>query len=199
MKKKEISDPYELSLLKKNINLKKLINLLDNESDELLYSSRISILFNIYKSSTKKNASIRYKRTKEKWDCYFDLFYPELSPEEDWKKKILSMINGSLLPLVSNNFKLIEKFTKFYPNKKNKEISLIFQNIYSKLNQSYYLAVYEEASELTTYSDGLYPDFYNDYYIVDKFKNVKSLLNKIKKVKEEKKINYSKSNFRLFS
>ena len=109
------------------------------------------------------------------------------------------MINGSLLPLVSNNFKLIEKFTKFYPNKKNKEISLIFQNIYSKLNQSYYLAVYEEVSELTTYSDGPYPDFYNDYYIVDKFKNVKSLLNKIKKVKEEKKINYSKSNFRLFS
>jgi hypothetical protein len=196
MKKEEVSEPYELNLLKKNINLKKLIDLLDNESDDILYSSRISILFNIYKSSTKKNASIRYKRTKEKWDCYYDLFYPELSWEEDWKKKISLMINGSLLPTVCDNFILIENFKKFYPNKKNKEISLIFQNIYSKINKSYYLTVYEEMREFTTYSDGPYPEYYNDYYILGKFKNTKSLLIKVKKIKEEKKKIYSNFIFR---
>ena len=188
MKKKEISDPYELGLLKKNINLKKLINLLDNESDEFLYSSVMTILFNILKSSTKKKLEIS--------DYNYALFYPNLSIEENDKKKYLLIINGSLLPTVSDNFILKENFKKFYPNKKNKEISLIFQNIYSKLNKSYYLAVYEEMREFTSYSDGPYPEYYNDYYISGKFKNTKSLLIKIKKVKEEKKKIYSKFIFR---
>ena len=106
------------------------------------------------------------------------------------------MINGSLLPTVSDNFILKENFKKFYPNQKNKEISLIFQNIYSKINKSYYLAVYEEMREFTSYSDGPYPEHYNDYYISGKFKNIKSLLIKVKKVKEEKKKIYSKFIFR---
>ena len=51
------------------------------------------------------------------------------------------------------------------------------------------MAVYEEMREFTSYSDGPYPEYYNDYYILDKFKNTKSLLIKVKKVKEEKKKN----------
>ena len=188
MKKEEISEPFELSLLKKNINLKKLINLLDNESDEFLHSSTSTILFNILKSSTKKKLEIS--------DYNYALFYPELSIEENDKKKYSLMIYGLLLPTVSDNFILKENFKKFHPNNKNKEICLIFQNIYSKINKSYYLTVYEEMREFTTYSDGPYPEYYNDYYILGKFKNTKSLLIKVKKIKEEKKKIYSNFIFR---
>ena len=190
MKKEEISEPYELSLLKKNINLKKLINLLDNDSKEFLHFSAHTIFFNIIKSSTKKKKLDIYT------DYHYALLYPDLSIEKNDEKKYSLMINGSLLPTVSDNFILKENFKKFYPNKKNKEISLIFQNIYSKLNKSYYLAVFETVREFTTYSDGPYPEYYNDYYILGKFKNTKSLFAKIKKVKEQTKKKYSNFIFR---
>ena len=188
MRKKQTAQSFELDLLKRNINLKKLIDLLDNDSDELLYSSGYTILFNIFKSSTKKELSIT--------ECQYAKFYPDLSIEEDDKKKYILMINGTLLTVVSDNFILKENFKKFYPNKNNKEISLIFQNIYSKMNKSYYLIIYEEIREFITHQDGPYPEYYSDYYVLGKFKNTKSLMENIKNFKKERKKKYSKSNFR---
>ena len=105
------------------------------------------------------------------------------------------MKNGFLLPKINDNFKLEKKFEKFHPNLKNKNAFMIYQSIYSKINKSYYLAIYQEVSEIIMHSNDPEEEFYSDYYILKKFKDKKSLYSAIKKDKKEKQKDYKRSKF----
>ena len=94
-----------------------------------------------------------------------------------WKKKLEDgLYSGTLLPLISDNFKLENAFTTNGPvlNDSRQHINS-HQIISSKINKTYYVLVYR----------GL--DWTNDSHYSDKkFKDKKAALNYIKK--EQKKL-----------
>ena len=159
---KRTNQKIDLVYLKNNLNLKKLIKHLDKDTGD---EGGFSIFYNILGACSNKINSE---------DGLFDEIYEH---NEKLKKKLEEgLFLGTLLPLISDNFKLEKAITINGPELTDyKQHSYTHQIISSKINKTYYVLVYKGF------------DYTNDSYYSDKkFKDKKVALNYIKK--EQKKL-----------
>ena len=178
----------DLKYLKKNLDLKKFVKFL-NKTLEWGNDRDIYYLF-LEACSTKKIS----------YDDLFDAINDNnLKLYEKFEDQFIS---GMFLPTISDNFKL-EKITDIIGRKKSitnrhsplgatldpeEDAFWIFQIISSKINKTYYVAVYQGY------------DYHNDgYYINKKFKDKKFALKYVEKRKVETESAYRKDSRNRFA
>jgi hypothetical protein len=152
----------DLEYLKKNLNLKRLIKHLEKDTGD---RGGFTIFYNLLEACSNKI------NTEDK---LFDEIYEH---NKKLKKKLVDgLYSGTLLPLISDNFKLENALTTSGPVLHDYRQHIdSHQIISSKINKTYYVFVYR----------GL--DWTNDSHYSDKkFKDKKAALNYIKK--EQKKL-----------
>ena len=158
---KRTSEKIDLKYLKKNLDLKKLIKHLDTDTGN---KGGDSIFYNLLDACSNMINNE---------DVLFNEIYEH---NEKLKKKFQDgFYLGTLLPLISDNFKLENAFTTNGPVLNDyRQHAYSHQIISSKINKTYYVLVYK----------GL--DWTNDSHYSDKkFKDKKAALNYIKKEQEK--------------
>ena len=159
---KRTSEKIDLKYLRENLDLKKLIKYLEKDTGD---EGGFSIFYNILGACSNKINSE---------DGLFDEIYEH---NEKLKKKLEEgLFLGTLLPLISDNFKLEKAITINGPVlSEYKQHSYTHQIISSKINKTYYVLVYKGFDSTN-----------NSHYSDKKFKDKKVALNYIKK--EQKKL-----------
>ena len=156
----------DLGYLKKNLNLKRLIKHLEKDTGD---GGGFAILYNLLEACSNKI------------DTEDELFNEIYEHNKKLKKKLEDgLYSGTLLPLISDNFKLENALTTNGPVLDNyRQHVNSHQIISSKINKTYYVLVYR----------GL--DWFNDSHYSDKkFKDKKAALNYIKKEQNKILINF---------
>jgi len=155
-----------LEYLKKNLNLKRFIKILDKQKQS--WGNDRVIYYDFLKSCSDKKNDYNVLFNEINW--HNQKLYRKF---EDY------FITGQFLPFISENFKLEKVFEIIGPKLTDiKQESYTHQIVSSKINKCFYVLVYQGF------------DYSNDgYYCREKFKDKKSALNFIKK---EQKILKSK-------
>mgnify|MGYP001170344961 FL=1 len=152
----------DLSYLKKNLNLKKFIKLLNTTlnwgNDPDLY--------------------YKFLESCETTEMNYDKLFEEINGNNQklYEKFENQFHSGKFLPTISNNFKLIKTnhVSDVFDEYEEKREYWIHQVISSKINKIYYVVIYQGY------------DYTNDgYYVHRKFNDKKKALDYIKKRKDK--------------
>jgi len=192
-----VSKKIDLNYLKKNLNLEVFIKSLNKTKSLKLGNSEefVYLYYDFFDACAKKESE----------ELVLDGSYLSgiLSIDLKFQDKIIkSYSNGSFLPTISNNFKLVKKKeifqTLIYENTYQRIVQS-YQVVFSKINKIYYILFYRgtfpivKSFKAATAQRGVGSGLKNvSYFFVHKkFKDKKKALNAIKKVKYKKWITSS--------